>query len=47
LRRGDLPRLPQDLTALSENRLFAAPAEICVSTEQIKAAQMEICLQAQ
>jgi len=44
LRRGDLPCFPQDLAALSENRLFAAPAGICVSAEQIRAAQEQVRL---
>jgi len=47
LRRGDLPCLPQDLVALSEHRLFAAPAEICVSAEQVRAAQAHLQLQTQ
>jgi glycosyltransferase involved in cell wall biosynthesis len=42
LRRGKLPCLPQDLVTLSENRLFAAPAEICVSTQQILTALAQI-----
>jgi glycosyltransferase involved in cell wall biosynthesis len=45
LRRGDLPRLPLDLAALAEHRLFAAPAEICVGLELVKTVQAQIRLQ--
>lgn len=39
LRQGRLPRLPQDLVELAANRPFAAPEEICVSAQQVRAAQ--------
>lgn len=45
LRHGKLPRLPQDLAELAElaaNRCFAAPEEICVSAQQVKAAQEQV-----
>ena len=42
LRQGRLPRLPQDLVELAANRPFAAPEEICVSAQQVKAAQEQV-----
>ena len=42
LRQGEGPRLPQDLAELAANRPFAAPEEICVSVQQVKAAQQEV-----
>ena len=39
LRQGGLPRLPQDMARLAESRLFSAPEEICVSAQQVRAAQ--------
>lgn len=42
LRRGTLPRLPLDLVALSESRLFDAPEEICVRPERVRAVQNQV-----
>lgn len=42
LRQERLPHLPLDLTELAANRPFAAPEEICVSVQQVKAAQQEV-----
>lgn len=47
LRRGMLPRLPLDLVGLSESRLFDAPKEICVTPEQVRAAQTQVRQQMQ
>jgi len=38
LRRGELPSLPQDLVAWTQNRPFEAPADIAVSAEQVMSA---------
>lgn len=38
LRQGRPPHLPRDLVALAQDRPFAAPAEICVSPQQVRAA---------
>ena len=42
LRHGKVPRLPLDLEALSAGRVFAAPEEICVTPEQVRAAQNQV-----
>lgn len=44
LHRGQLPYLSQDLLVLTENRLFAAPVDICVSPMQVEAAQRQLQL---
>ena len=42
LRKGVLPQLPLDLEVLSVSRPFVAPEEICVSEEQVRAAQAQV-----
>lgn len=42
LRQGKLPRLPQDLAQWAASRPFAAPEEICVSAQQVEAAQKQV-----
>ena len=46
LRRDELPCLPLNLRALSEQRPFFAPSGICVNVKQIEAAQRQLKLQA-
>ncbi|WP_232776350.1 glycosyltransferase family 2 protein [Comamonas testosteroni] len=42
LRQGILPCLPLDLEALTASRFFDAPKEICVTPEQVRAAQNQV-----